>query len=175
MSAPRQPHQRAQRKDQPLRLRLLRAIKWWNRPDPNNIGPAWVMVSIGAIFIVSYIFAAISNNNISAALLLLFGGGLLLFGSPVLFFALIEWSIKRFVRARKYCGCCTFYKPGDEEYQVGVCRADTRQGAVQRTHLCPYFRYSERAMVRDRLWQQRYIVDRIRSVQGDSEQAGSDD
>jgi hypothetical protein len=174
MPAPQEPKNRTQRRDHMQRLRHQGAPRWWEQ-DPKSIGTACVITSTGAILIAIFVVAAITHDDRYAGPLLLFGCALFLFGSLILLFALVEWVAHRFIHPKKYCGCCVFYKPQGDEYDVGLCRSDPREGYVERTHSCPYFRYSERAMVRDRLSQQRSILNQIRIIQVDSEQTGSDD
>lgn len=175
MFAPQQPNHRAPRLERVYRLLSFVAAHLWKEQDPHGLGTACVMTSMGVILLVGFVIAILNDDEGYAGLFLLFGCALMLFGSLVLLFALIEWAVKWVAHPRKYCGCCTFYKPQEQEYALGMCRADPRQGQIRRTHYCPAFRYSERAMVRDRLWQKRYVLERIRSIQGDSEQADSDD
>lgn len=175
MPAPQQSDHRAPRQARAHRLLSFAAEHLWNEQDPHSLGTACVMTGMGVVLLVGFVIAVLNDAEGYAGLLLLFGCALMLFGSLVLLFALLEWTVKWFSHPRKYCGCCTFYKPQEDEYALGMCRADPREGRVRRTHYCPSFRYSERAMVRDRLWQQRYLFERIRSIQVDSEQADSDD
>ncbi len=175
MPAPEQPYHRTQRRNHTQRLRYQDTPKWWNKQDSKSIGTACVMTTIGTLFIAAYIIAAMNGGDRYAWPLLPFGGSMLVFGILVLLFALIEWTAKRLVHTKKYCGCCAFYRPQGDEYDVGLCWSDPRESYVERTYSCPYFRYSERAMVRDRLSQQRELLDRIRILQIDSEQTGSDD
>ncbi|HEU5367465.1 MAG TPA: hypothetical protein VFU69_03335 [Ktedonobacterales bacterium] len=175
MPAPHQPDQRAKRQNVMRWLRRLRARKWWDRQDPYKQGPAWVMVAFGLICITLALVAVINRSDIYAGMLLLFGCGLVIFGSPLLLFALVEWTASQFIYDKKYCGRCASYQPKEENYAVGFCQASPNQGYVARTHSCPLFRYSERAMVRDRLWQQRYVLSQIRIIQDDGKQTGSDD
>ncbi len=175
MPTPQQPYHPAQRRDHAQRLRLQGTPAWWHRQDPKGIGTACVMMVLGALFIASYVLAVVSTNDRYTWPLLPFGGALVIFGILILLFALVEWLVKRFIHSKKYCGCCAHYKPQGDEYDVGLCRADPREGYVARTHFCPYFRYSERAMVRDRLSQRHELLNRIRILQADSEQTGSDD
>jgi hypothetical protein len=176
MFAPRQPHQRAEHQDSTPRPRRLRIPKWWKREDdPHMIIPASVMTSAGGLFILCSLLAAINHSDFFTAVFLLLGCALILLGCPVLLFALIGWTANHFIYAKRYCGCCTFYQAKGAEYHVGLCRCTPRETFVPRNHICISFRYSERAMVRDRLWQQRHVFDQIRSIQIDSDQAGSDD
>ena len=175
MSAPRQPHQRAERQGSAQRPWFLRMVKRWKREDdPHMIIPASVMTSAGGVSIAASLIAAINHNDFFTASFLLFGCALVLLGCPVLLFALVGWTANQFIYGRKYCGCCTFYQPKGTDYHVGLCRCASRETFVPRTHVCLSFRYSERAMVRDRLWQQRFSFDQIRRIQVDSDQAGND-
>jgi hypothetical protein len=129
------------------------------------------MTIIGALAIVGFVLALQGGpgEREAATFLLLLGAAMLLFGSLTLLLASIEWAVKRLIRTKKYCGRCVFYHSQNEEYDVGLCRADPREGFVQRTHSCPYFRYSERAMVRDRLAQKPELLRTIKIVRVESD------
>ncbi len=174
MPAPRQPDRRSKRQDIMRWLRRLWVQTLWDKQDPYKQGPAWVMVTLGLVCIVFALVAVINHSDIYAGLLLLFGCGLVIFGSPLLLFALVEWTASQLIYDKKYCGRCASYQPKEENYAVGFCQASPNQGYIARTHSCPLFRYSERAMVRDRLWQQHYVLSQIRIIH-DDEQTGSDD
>jgi hypothetical protein len=49
------------------------------------------------------------------------------------------------------CGRCTFYRPSPDDYAHGTCMLDVARLATTSTDSCARFRYSERAMVRERL------------------------
>ncbi|HEY7357858.1 MAG TPA: hypothetical protein VH590_15375 [Ktedonobacterales bacterium] len=175
MPAPRHPNQRAQCQDVMQWLRRLWARIKWDRQDPYKQGPAWVMVSAGLLLITLALVAIVNHSDMLGGLLLLFGCGLVILGCPLLLLALIEWIANQFIYDKKYCGCCVFYHPREDDYAVGLCGAADSETPVKRTHYCPSFRYSERAMVRERLWQQRYTANQIRISHIDDEQTGSDD
>jgi hypothetical protein len=132
------------------------------------------MTSLGAMFLLGFTLALINGATLYASPLLLFGTSLFLFGAILLIFIIGEKTAKRIIRAKKHCGCCYFYQPQDEVYDVGLCRADPREGFVQRMHSCPYFRHSERAMVRDRLAQKPEMLKNIRITHVDSGESSSD-
>jgi hypothetical protein len=174
MPAHRHPNRHTRRQDVMQWLHRLWEQMRWDRQDPYRQGPAWVMVAGGLLLITLALVAAVNRSDLPAGMLLLFGCGLIIFGSPLLFFALIEWTASHFIYDKKYCGCCASYRPREENYALGCCQASPNQGYVARTHSCPLFHYSERAMVRDRLWQERYIVDRIRPIPSDDGQTGNE-
>jgi|SRR5579859_5916034 len=175
MPAPYEPHHRVQRRDYAHRLRYQAATHWWSKQDPKSLGTACAMTSIGAVLILGFILAVLNDDARFAGPLLLFGVAMSIFGGLLLLFALIEWVVKKFTHTKKYCGCCAFYKPQGDEYDLGLCLSDPQEGFVQRTHSCPYFLYSERAMVRDRLSQQHDLINNIRIIRVDSDQADSED
>ncbi len=49
------------------------------------------------------------------------------------------------------CGRCTFYRPAKDDYARGTCMLDVARLATTSADTCGRFRYSERAMVRERL------------------------
>jgi hypothetical protein len=149
---------------------------WWDKQNPKGTIKACIMTTVGMLLIPVFIITvAINGNTVFSSFLLLCSCALILFGGIVLLFDLADWVAKRFIGSRKYCGCCVSYKPQQEDYSVGQCLAAHSKGDIKRNHFCPYFCYSERAMVRDRLWQNRYARERLRSIKGDSELTGSDD
>jgi hypothetical protein len=174
MPAPYQPHSRARQRDYILRLRFRASIALWSEQAPRSIGTALSLTGFGLALLVGFVVAAINHAARDAALLLLFGAPMLIFGGLFLLFVFVEWAAKRFIHTHKYCGCCTFYRPQSSDYEVGLCRADPTESYVERTHSCPYFRYSERAMVRNRLAEKPALLHQIRVIQGDNEQTGSD-
>ncbi|HLV99170.1 MAG TPA: hypothetical protein VKT82_10905 [Ktedonobacterales bacterium] len=151
-------------------------VHWWDTPNPNGTIKAFTMTTIGILLLLGFILAvAINGNTVFSSFLLLCSCALIIIGGIVLLLDLAEWVAKRFISSRKYCGCCASYKPQQADYSVGQCLASHSKGGIQRNHFCPYFHYSERAMVRDRLWQNSYAIERRRSIKGKSEHAGSDD
>jgi hypothetical protein len=174
MPSPHQPHNRA-RYQNAIRQRYHSVIHWWIDQHPRGTRIACTMTAIGFLILAGFPIAATTGNTLAAGLLLLFGCGLIVLGGIVLLLDLIEWAARRLARDRKYCGCCASYKAQREDYSAGLCLAAHAEGSVPRTHYCPYFRYSERAMVRDRLWQKRYFLDRIRTIQADQGQEGSEE
>ena len=177
MPAPQQPHTRARQREYTRQLRYRAAMFLWNDQNPRSIGTALSITSIGLILLGGFVLAASSGSRDAgrdAALLLLFGAPMTIFGGLFLLFALVERAAKRFIHTSKYCGCCVFYHPHNDDYEVGLCRADPCEGYVQRAHVCPYFRYSERAMVRDKLSQKPLLLNQIRVVRDDNEQMGSE-
>jgi hypothetical protein len=173
MSAP-QPRRniRAQRQEHARRLRYRSQGTWGESANPESLGTAYAMTAIGVIGVGGFALALFlgGDGNKFATPLLLIGASMLLFGSLTLLLAGIEWAFKRLIRSKKYCGRCVFYQSHNEEYDVGLCRADPREGFVQRTHSCPYFRYSERAMVRDRLAQRPELLKAIKIVRVESDE-----
>ena len=142
--------------------------------EPGGLTTAIFMTSLGAMFLLGFTLAIINGATLAASPLLLFGSSLFLFGAILLIFIVCERAAKRVIRSKKHCGCCHFYQPQDEVYDVGLCQTDPREGFVQRTHSCPYFRLSERAMVRDRLAQKPEMLQQIRIRRVDTGESNSD-
>ena len=174
MSAPHQPNHRPQHGDA-ARIQTHRAVHWWDKQNPRGTIIAYTMTILGLAFFPGFIIAVLNGNPVYASFLLLCGCALVFFGGIGLLFDLADWAAKRFIRSKRYCGCCVSYKAQQDDYSVGHCLAGHSEGEIQRNHFCPYFHYSERALVRDRLWQHRYSLERTNSIQVDSEQTGSDD
>ena len=161
MPASPQRNPRDARREHARNLHLRAQSFWGYDPNPEGLRTSVTMTIVGAAALAAFAVALVNGDARYATLLLLLGVALFLFGGLTLVVAFIEWTIKRVMRTRKYCGRCVFYQPQDEDYDVGLCRADPREGFVQRTHSCPYFRYSERAMVRVMLWHRRVMLDVI--------------
>lgn len=176
MSAPHQPDHRSQRPDNARTPSDASAEHWWEKQqNPRGTLIAYSMTILGFALLFLFLITAINNPPFYNGLLLLCSCALVFFGSIGLLFDLADWMAKRFIRSRRFCGCCVSYKPLPDDYSTGECLAAHSKGNVERNHLCPYFHYSERAMVRDRLWQNRYTVERIRSIQSDHKPTDNDD
>ena len=174
MGSPQRQNMRAQQRDHMYRLRYRAATQGMYMGEPGGLTTAIFMTSLGAILLLGFSLAIINGATLYASPLLLFGSSMFLFGAILLIFIVCEKATKRLIRAKKHCGCCYFYQPQDEVYDVGLCRADPREGFVQRTHSCPYFRHSERAMVRDRLAQKPDVLKHIRITHVDTGESSSD-
>jgi hypothetical protein len=174
MGSPHHQNIRAQHRDNAHRLRYRAATQGLTGHEPGGLSVALVMTSIGTVFMLGFILALLNGGSMYASPLLLFGCSLFTFGLALLAVVLGERIAKRLIRRKKHCGCCVFYQPQDEAYDVGLCQTDPREGFVQRTHSCPYFRYSERAMVRDRLAQRPEMLKQIRVIRADDGQPSSE-
>ncbi len=174
MGSPYRHNMHAQHRGHLYRRRHRSAPERWHEMEPGSLPVAMMLTSIGAAFLLGFILAILNGAAISASPLLLFGCSTFLFGVVLLLLALGEQVAQRLIRTKKHCGCCAFYQPHDEEYDVGLCRADPREGYVQRTYKCPYFCFSERAMVRDRLAQRPELLKQLRMLQMDNGQANTD-
>ena len=175
MPAPHHPKHRSQSRDI-TRWYSSSEVHWWDNQNPQGTIKAITMTAMGILLIPGYILAvAITGTTVFSSFVLLCSCALIIIGGMVLLLDLADWVAKRFIGSRKYCGCCAFYQPQQEDYSVGRCLAAHSKGDIQRNHFCPYFRYSERAMVRDRLWQNRYAIERLRRIKGQNEHTGSDD
>lgn len=173
MSAPHQPYHHSERPDDTHVD--APAVHWWDKQNPRGTIIAYTMTLLGLALLPALLIPTINDNPVYASFLLLCSCALVFFGSIGLLFDLADWAAKRFIRSRRYCGCCVSYQAQQGDYKLGYCAAGHSQGEIERNHFCPYFHYSERAMVRDRLWQHRYTLERIRSMKADSEQVDSDD
>lgn len=174
MGSPQRQNMRAQQREHLYRLRYRAATQGMYVGEPGGLTTAIFMTSLGVAFLLGFSLAIINGATLYASPLLLFGSSLFLFGVILLIFIMCEKTAKRMIRAKKHCGCCYFYQPQDEVYDVGLCQADPREGFVQRTHSCPYFRHSERAMVRDRLAQKPEMLQQIRIRRVDTGESSSD-
>jgi hypothetical protein len=161
---------RAQRQEHARRLRYRSQGAWGESANPESLGTAYAMTVIGMLGMGGFVVALLSGGEKFATPFLLVGASMLLFGSLTLLLAGIEWTFKRLIHTTKYCGRCVFFHPQTEDYDVGLCRADPRESFVQRTHSCPYFRYSERAMVRDRLAQKPELLKAIKIARVESDE-----
>lgn len=175
MGSPHRQNMRAQHRDNAHRLRYRAATQGLTGHDPGGMSVALVMTSSGTVLMLGFILALLNGGSVYASPLLLFGGSLSTFGIALLAIVLGEKIAKRLTSKKKHCGCCVFYQPQDEVYDVGLCQTDPREGFVQRTHSCPYFRYSERAMVRDRLAQRPEMLQHIRVIRVDNGQPGGEE
>jgi hypothetical protein len=87
------------------------------------------------------------------------GGALLILAAPFsligVLLLLIEAGdrLSRHLHRTHHCGTCRYYRAEADGYDRGLCLADPREAIVSRTYWCPYYTYSERAMVRDKLAQ----------------------
>ncbi len=174
MGSPHHQNMRAQHRDNAHRLRYRAATQGLTGQEPGGLSVALAMTGIGTVFMLGFILALLNGGSIYASPLLLFGCSLFTFGMALLAVVLGEKIARRLISKKKHCGCCVFYQPQDEVYDVGLCQADPREGFVQRAHSCPYFRYSERAMVRDRLAQRPEMLKQIRVIRAGNGQTGGE-
>jgi len=174
MSLPHHQNISEQQRRHAQRLRYRAVTQGLIGRDPSGLPVALAMTSIGTMFLLGFILALLNGGDLYASPLLLFGFSLCVFGIILLAVLLGEKIVKLLISKKKHCGCCIFYQPQDEVYDVGLCQSDPREGFVRRTHSCPYFRYSERAMVRDRLAQRPDMIARIRITHRDHEQLGGE-
>lgn len=135
------------------RLRYQPARGRWNTPDSFMRGPGLVMAGIGLALLAGFVWTSFANGDPADGLLVLVGCPLLIFGGILVLIACVESIWRRLRRIQNHCGRCRFYQALDGQYALGRCRADPRQAIVRRTGACPFFDYSERAMVRDRFAQ----------------------
>lgn len=130
------------------RLRRRAGRGRWNVPDSFRLG----LAGMGLALLAGFVWA-VSAATPAGELLMLVGFPFLVFGGILLLIGCMELIWRRFRRIQHHCGRCRFYQALDGQYTLGRCRADPRQAVVQRTYACPFFDYSERAMVRDRFAQ----------------------
>lgn len=138
----------------------------WHEPDPTGVRTGSLMAGIGMVFLTGFMLAALGANASSAMLLLLLGSPFLLFGGLLLLFAFGGKTLRRLRRIKQHCGRCRFYQALEGQYALGRCGADPHHAFVQRTDGCPFFRYSERALVRDRFAQHPKALQRARQAPG---------
>ena len=171
MPSPYQPYSNVPHQGYTAGLHYSQLGHPWGEQD-HRVGAALMLTGIGLALLVGYIVAAftIAEAATYLALLLLFGVAMTLFGGLCLLFSLVEWAAIRFFPSKKYCGRCAFYHPQNDDYEVGLCQSTPRESYVQRTYSCSYFRYSERAMVRDRLAQKPTLLHQIRVIRADDGQ-----
>jgi hypothetical protein len=136
----------------------------WSQPDLNGARTGSLLVGIGVILLACFALAAPGASAGSATLLLMLGSPFLLFGGLLLLFALGAYTLRRLRRIKRHCGRCRFYQPFEGQYALGHCRADPRQALVQRGDGCPFFSYSERALVRERFAQHLNTLQRARHM-----------
>lgn len=131
----------------------------WNEPYPPTLRCRIVMTGIGLALLAGGIVMALSAVPSYGVLLLFFlSSPFLLYGGILLLFAPAAGMLRRLRRIRNHCGRCRFYQPLDGQYALGRCRADPNEGEVHRKAGCPFFSYSERAMVRDRFAQRAEMM-----------------
>ena len=124
----------------------------WNEPSPPTLQSSLAMTGIGLALLAGGIVTAFSPAAGPVVFLLVFlSSPFLLYGSILLLLASVEGLVHKVQRTRKHCGRCRFYQPFAGRYALGHCQSDPRKSVVRRTDGCPFFSYSERAMVRDRL------------------------
>jgi hypothetical protein len=112
-----------------------------------------MMTSAGLALLAGFAGAEFAHAAPVGLFLLFFGCPLLVFGGMMLLVVFVASIVSKLKRVQSHCGRCRFYQPLDKEYTTGRCRADPRERMVLRTDGCPFFDYSERAMVRDRFAQ----------------------
>lgn len=133
-----------------------------NAPDSFLWGPGLIMTGIGLALLAGFVWASAADAAPTGELLIVVGSPFLVFGGLVLLMGCVESTWRRFRRIQNHCGRCRFYQALDGQYTLGRCRADPRQAVVHRTGACPFFDYSERAMVRDRFAQRAESLARSR-------------
>jgi len=156
-------HQKRQnRRRQPHRPFLRTMPSAWNKPDNFGLATGMTLTGIGMALMVAFVGTQFANAASLGSFFLFFSFPFLIFGGMLLLLIVAESFFRRLQRVQSHCGRCRFYQALDAGYTLGRCRADPRERVVQRINGCPFFEYSERAMVRDRFAQQAEIVARHR-------------
>ncbi len=145
----RRPQRRVRAADR--RPRYLPTKGRWNEPEPVNLRTGLIMMGLGLVLGLAFLWESITTGAGEGGALFLFACGLLFLGGITLLFALGQKLARRLRSIKKHCGCCRFYEVQSSFYVVGHCQADPSRHMVSRTDTCPSFCFSERAMVRDRL------------------------
>jgi|GEM_PF-5323838 hypothetical protein len=144
-----------------LQMRRLRARYGFssrNLVQPlNEVPNTWLAMAIASSILgLSLLTTAILAIIFVSGWL---GGALLVLATPFsligVLLLLIEACdrLSRCLHRTHHCGSCRYYQPEADAYERGLCLVDPREPVVQRTYWCPYYTFSERAMVRDRLSQ----------------------
>jgi hypothetical protein len=135
------------------RAPALAAYSRWDEPEPIQPRVGFVLLGLGSILGLGYLLELAFAERDEAGLLLIFATGLLFSGSVWLLVALGQKIASRFRGVKKRCGCCHFFEVPSGLYVIGRCRVNASGQMVTRTDGCSSFRFSERAMARDRLGQ----------------------
>src|SRR5579885_2028750 len=120
----------------------------WNEPSPPTLRSGIALSSIGLALLAAGIVIACGTTSGYSVFPL--SSPFLLYGGVLLLLASAEGIARRVQRIKNHCGRCCFYQPLEGQYTLGRCRADPHESVVHRLAGCPFFSYSERAMVRDR-------------------------
>ena len=121
----------------------------------------------------SLLIAFFSGLAYAGILFLFLGSPFLIYGSLLLLFVAVERAARRLRRVKNHCGRCQFYAPLEGQYGLGRCLAAPSNDTVHRTDSCPFFSYSERAMVRDRFAQRAQALDRAHRAKESKQQAAN--
>jgi len=132
------------------------------RAETSGLLNGVTLMGMGLVLLGGCVTAELAQATIISFVLLFFSCPFLVFGSLLLLLLCIESLFRRVMRIQHHCGRCRFYRPLDSSYALGRCLADPRQRVRQRVDACPFFEYSERAMVRDRFAQHAAIEARRR-------------
>ncbi len=144
------------------RLHYLATQGCWDEPEAFGLAAGIIMTSIGVILLAGFVGAEFMDAALAGILLVFLGSPFLVFGVLLLLILCAETAWRRLRRIQRHCGRCRFYQALDGQYALGRCRADPREAEVHRTNSCPFFSYSERAMVRDRFARRAEALARAR-------------
>ncbi|HEY7347567.1 MAG TPA: hypothetical protein VH599_04555 [Ktedonobacterales bacterium] len=136
----------------------------WNAPEPVNLRTNLIIIGFGLALGAGYILELISGRSSEAGLFFLLASALLGLGGFSLFFALGRRLASRLRGVKKHCGCCRFYEVRSGLYVIGRCQADPSRNMVTCADGCRSFRFSERAMVRERLAQHPRILKQLQII-----------
>ena len=120
------------------------------------------MIGISVVALAGFIWSESANAALVGTLCIVVGAPFLVFGVMIALVVCVESAWHRFWRVRRHCGRCRFYIALEGQYTLGHCFIDPRDSVVHRLDSCSYFRYSERAMVRDRFAQHADTLIRVR-------------
>lgn len=144
------------------RQRYLPTQGRWDEPEVAGLRAGIKLSVAGLAALAGWSSIALLGNGEAALPLLLFGSVLLAIGGVLLLVALGRSMSGRIVRIKRHCGRCQFYQAEGSGYSLGRCAAAPGEAQVRRTHTCPSFHFSERAMVRERLSQRPDLLKQIR-------------
>ncbi len=162
MAALHFPQDRLGHHSQAHRLHYLVTRGRWNEPDRFGLSTGVVMTCIGLGMLGGFGGTLLADAAAAGALLIFLGSPFLVFGGMLLLLSLLESAWRRLRRIQNHCGRCRFYQALEGQYALGRCRADPHEAEVRRTDSCPFFQYSERAMVLDRFAQHAEVMGRSR-------------
>ncbi len=144
------------------RLRYQATLGQWNTPDPIGLRTGLALTGIGLSLLVgSVLLALVTGLGYAGFLFLFLGSPFLIYGSMLILIDAVERAARRLRRVKSHCGRCRFYAPLEGQYGLGRCLAAPSDDLVHRTDSCPFFSYSERAMVRDRFAQRAESLERL--------------